>query len=64
MVSPDSELVEIAWVTFAEARGLDLPRITGVILEDLERQVEGDFAPYLPIPYYYERHGKPKREVL
>lgn len=64
VVSPDSELVELAWVTLAEARDLDLPRITGVVLEDLERQVEGGFAPYLPIPYYYERHGKPKREVL
>lgn len=64
VVSPDAELVELAWVTFAEARGLDLPRITSVILDDLEVQVRGGFAPYLPIPYYFERHGKPQCETL
>jgi 8-oxo-dGTP pyrophosphatase MutT (NUDIX family) len=64
VVSPDSELVELAWVTFAEARKLNLPRITGVVLDDLEIQVKGGFAPYLPIPYYYQRGGKPRRETL
>ncbi|KQP80866.1 NUDIX domain-containing protein [Methylobacterium sp. Leaf117] len=64
IVSAESELVELAWVTFVEARALDLPRITRVILNDLETQVRGGFAPYLPIPYYYERSGKPQRETL
>ncbi|MCJ2035398.1 NUDIX hydrolase [Methylobacterium sp. J-068] len=64
VVSPDAELVELAWVTFTEARALALPRITRVVLDDLEVQVRGGFAPYLPIPYYYERHGKPQRETL
>jgi len=64
IVTPDSELVELAWVTFAEARELDLPRITGLVLTDLEAQVAGNFAPYLPIPFYYERRGTPQRDVL
>lgn len=64
VVSPESELVELAWVSFAEARALDLPRITRIVLDDLEIQVRGSFAPYLPIPFYYERHGKSLRDSL
>jgi 8-oxo-dGTP pyrophosphatase MutT (NUDIX family) len=64
IVSAEAELVELAWVTFAEARALDLPRITGIVLDDLEVQVKGGFAPYLPIPYYYQRHGRPQRDTL
>ena len=64
VVTADSELVEIVWVTFAEARALDLPRITSLVLADVEAQVAGNLAPYLPIPFYYERRGKGQREVL
>lgn len=64
VVSPDAELVELVWVSFAEARALDLPRITRVVLDDLEAQAQGGFAPYRTIPYYYERNGKPQRETL
>lgn len=64
IVTPTSELVELAWVTFAQARALDLPRITGVVLDELEVQIAGGFAPYLPIPFFYERNGRNVREVL
>ena len=64
IVTPTSELVELAWVSFAEARNLDLPRITRVVLDELELQIAGGFAPYLPIPFFYERSGKHVREVL
>jgi 8-oxo-dGTP pyrophosphatase MutT (NUDIX family) len=64
VVSPDAELVELVWVSFSEARALDLPRITRVVLDDLEAQAKGGFAPYRTIPYYYERSGKPQRETL
>ena len=39
VVGPDSELVELAWVTFAQARALDLPHITDTILSDLEDRI-------------------------
>lgn len=64
IVTPTSELVELAWVSFAEARELDLPRITRVVLDELELQIAGGFAPYLPIPFFYERSGRNVREVL
>lgn len=64
IVTDTSELVALAWVTFAEARRLDLPRITSIVLGDLEAQVAGSFAPHLPIPFYYERYGRGQRALL
>ena len=33
VVGPDSELVELTWVPIEEATHLDMPTITGVVLE-------------------------------
>jgi 8-oxo-dGTP pyrophosphatase MutT (NUDIX family) len=63
-LGPDAELVELAWVSLQEARGLDLPAITGVVLNELERRLAGDFAADQPVPYYYERRGRFLREEL
>ena len=63
-VSATSEFTELAWFTFAAARKLDLPTITGMILDELEAQVAVGFAPYRPIPFHVERHGRRERTVL
>ncbi len=63
-VGPDSELVELTWVTLPEAKVLDLPVITLSILEELEDRVSKGFAPELPVPFYHERHRKFVRELL
>jgi 8-oxo-dGTP pyrophosphatase MutT (NUDIX family) len=64
MTGPDSELIELAWVTFPMARKLDLPSITHLILDELERRIEGGFSQDLPIPFFYERRGRRVRELL
>ena len=64
VITETSELVELAWVDFAEARALDLPRITGIVLDDLELQVKAGFAPHLSVPFYFERHGRNQRRLL
>nr|WP_284211776.1 NUDIX hydrolase [Methylobacterium brachythecii] len=64
IVGPDAELTEIAWVGLDEARGLDLPRITRAVLDDLEAAAAIDFKPFRPIPFYFERYGKGLRELL
>jgi 8-oxo-dGTP pyrophosphatase MutT (NUDIX family) len=64
MVGPASELVELAWVNLKEARKLDLPAITQVILEELEARIAAGFIHELPIPFYHERRGRFVREVL
>ncbi len=40
VVGPDSELVELAWVPIEEAAHLDMPTITGIVLEELLARVE------------------------
>ncbi len=64
LVGPDSELTELAWVRLDEARKLDLPRITRAVLDDLEAAAGSQFAPHLPIPFYFEQRGKSVRELL
>jgi 8-oxo-dGTP pyrophosphatase MutT (NUDIX family) len=64
VIGPNAELVELAWVNLDEARRLDLPAITQVILEELETRLKAGFAPELPVPYYYERRGAFVREEV
>jgi 8-oxo-dGTP pyrophosphatase MutT (NUDIX family) len=63
-VGPDSELVELVWVALPEARRLDLPAITTVILEELETRLAAGFIPQLPVPFYREVRGRFVREAL
>jgi len=63
-VGPDSELVELTWVTIDKARALDLPPITAVILSELEARIAAGFGHELPVPFFYQRRGKFVRELL
>ncbi len=64
VIGPDAELIELAWVNLEEAKRLDLPTITTVILDELETRLKAGFGPELPVPFYYERNRKFQREVL
>lgn len=64
LVGPESELIEIAWVTLAEARKLDLPTITLTVLDELEARIAAGYAPELPIPFYSMRNKRFVRELL
>ncbi len=64
IVGPDSELVEVAWVTFAQARTFDLHHITDTILSDLEARISNGFAHELPVPFYHRKNGRFVRELL
>jgi 8-oxo-dGTP pyrophosphatase MutT (NUDIX family) len=63
---PENELSDLVWMSIEEARSLDLPPITRVILEDLgERLGGGSLAdPAAAVPYYYHRHGTFRRELI
>ncbi|MGU3538827.1 NUDIX hydrolase [Methylobacterium sp. A54F] len=63
-VGETREFVELAWIDLAAARKLDLPHITGVILDELEAQIAVDFAPHREIPHHDERHGRRRRSIL
>ncbi len=64
VVGPDSELVELTWVTISKARALDLPPITAVILSELEARIAAGFGPHLPIPFFHQKRGRFVREEL
>ena len=64
IVGPESELVELVSVSFADARQLDLPTITKVILDEVEDRIKAGFGIWLPVPYYWENRGTFVREAL
>jgi 8-oxo-dGTP pyrophosphatase MutT (NUDIX family) len=64
VVGPDSELVELVWVPIVEATRLDMPTITGVVLEELDARVKAGMGHDLPVPYYFMVDGQFRRETL
>ena len=64
VVGPDSELVELAWAPISEAAKLDMPTITGVILEELLARVAAGMDHKLPVPWYFQVDGVFHRELL
>jgi 8-oxo-dGTP pyrophosphatase MutT (NUDIX family) len=64
VVGPDSELVELTWVPIEEATHLDMPTITGVVLEELAARVEAGMAHALPVPFYFMTEKQYFRELL
>jgi len=64
VVGPDSELVELTWVPIEEATHLDMPTITGVVLEELLARVAAGMGHALPVPFYFMADQKFRRELL
>ena len=64
VVGPDSELVELTWVPIEEAAHLDMPTITGIVLEELLARLEAGMGHDLPVPYYFMVEQRFFRELL
>jgi len=64
VVGPDSELVELTWVPIEEATQLDMPTITGIVLEELLARIEAGMAHDLPVPFYFMIEKQFFRELL
>ena len=64
MIGPDAELVELVWMPIEEARQLDMPAITAVVLEELEARIGGGLGHDLPVPFYQMLHRHFVRELL
>lgn len=60
----DGELSGLDWLTLDQARGLDLPNITRVVLEDLKAMLSRDAAIDAPLPFYNFRHGSFRRDLI
>lgn len=64
VVGPHTELVELTWVDLADAPRLKVPPITGVILEEIGDRIDAGFGPHLPVPFYFESHGRRHRDEI
>jgi 8-oxo-dGTP pyrophosphatase MutT (NUDIX family) len=64
VVGPESELVELVWTPIEEAAHLDMPTITGIVLEELLARVETGMAHALPVPFYFMQNQQFFRELL
>ena len=61
----DGELSGLHWLTIEEARALDLPPITRVVLDDFAAHLKaGGPSSGAPVPYYYAKYGTRRRELL
>jgi 8-oxo-dGTP pyrophosphatase MutT (NUDIX family) len=64
MVGPDAEFVELVWLPINEARTLDMPGITAVVLEELTDRIAAGMSDKHPVPLYRMLHKKFVREIL
>ncbi len=48
----------------SRAKTLDMPIVTGVVLDELANRVAAGMAHGLPVPMYYMENGKFFRELL
>ncbi len=58
----NTELLTPCWVTFTEARALDLPSITRTVIDEIEARVNGDNA--RPVPFFRFRNNRPSVDHL
>jgi 8-oxo-dGTP pyrophosphatase MutT (NUDIX family) len=64
VTGPDAELVELVWMPLAEAKQLDMPAVTGVMLEELDVRIADGFGHDLPVPIYSMPRGRFRRDML
>jgi 8-oxo-dGTP pyrophosphatase MutT (NUDIX family) len=62
----EEELSDLVWMGIEEARSLELPPITRVILEDLgDRMRVGPLGVAdAPVPYYFHKNGTFRRQLI
>ena len=64
ITGPDAELVELVWMPITDAKQLDMPAVTGVMLEELDVRIADGFGHDLPVPFYRMPRGSFTREML
>ena len=64
VVGPEAELVELVWLPITEARSLDMPGITAVVLEELQDRIAAGMSHDQPVPFYRMLHRRFVREIL
>ena len=62
----DGELSDLEWHSIAQARTLELPNITRVVLEDLSERIAAGAlqSNEVPVPFYHRRNGVFRRDLI
>lgn len=63
-VGPDAEFVELVWLPINEARSLDMPGITAVVLEELADRIAAGMSYDHPVPLYRMLQKRFVRQIL
>jgi 8-oxo-dGTP pyrophosphatase MutT (NUDIX family) len=64
MVGPEAEFVELVWLPITQARTLDMPGITAVVLEELQDRISAGMSHDFPVPLYRMLQKRFVREIL
>jgi 8-oxo-dGTP pyrophosphatase MutT (NUDIX family) len=64
IVGPDTELIELVWMPLAQARELEMPTVTKVMLIELEARIAAGMDHDLPVPFYRMLRKQFVREML
>ena len=64
ITGPDAELVELVWMPLTDAKQLDMPAVTSVMLEELDARIADGLGHALPVPFYRTVRGQFIRELL
>jgi 8-oxo-dGTP pyrophosphatase MutT (NUDIX family) len=64
VTGPDAELVELIWMPLTEAKQLDMPVVTSVMLEELDVRIADGLGHDLPVPFYRMVRRNILRELL
>jgi 8-oxo-dGTP pyrophosphatase MutT (NUDIX family) len=64
VTGPAAELVELVWMPLTDAKQLDMPAVTGVMLEELDGRIADGLGHDLPVPFYRMLRGSFLRELL
>jgi len=64
IVGADTELTETVWIPMNEAKTLDLPSITSMVIDEISERIAGGLNPYLPVPFFHQVRNNYVREEL
>lgn len=60
----NDELLKPCWLTFSEARALDLPSITRIVLDEVEARLGDGVDATRPVPFFRFQRGQSRTEYL
>lgn len=66
VAAADGELSDLEWHSIEQARALELPNITRVVLEDLSERIAAGALQKsdVPVPFYHRRNGTFHRDLI